>query len=175
LWSTLVGVSAAVWLWQAAPGLLLWVAPIWLPLALSIPLALVVSSELMGRLFRGLGLLRVPSEVAPDELELRVNDLRSLTTSDEAARFRDLVLDPMLVATQLGRLAQAQAEDKPTSRVDMVRLRQRALRMGPAALSTEEREALAMDAESLRFLHREAWRSWPVESWQLARDVPQLP
>jgi len=176
VWQTLVGVSAAVWLWQVAPGLLLWVAPIWVPLALAIPIALLVSSELMGRLFRRLGLLRVPSEVAPDELELRVNDLRSLTTSDDSARFRDLVLDPMLVATQLARLAGLAADNaSPASRLDMVRLRQRALRMGPAALSGEERDALAMDAESLRFLHREAWRSWPVESWQLARDVPQLP
>jgi membrane glycosyltransferase len=173
---TLVGVAAAAWLSQVAPGLLLWVAPIWVPLALSIPIAMLVSSDLMGSLFRRIGLLGVPSEVAPDELELRVNDLRSLTTSDDSARFRDLVLDPMLVATQLARLAQ-QGKDKqvPVPSVDMVRLRQRALRMGPAALSGEEREALAADAESLRFLHREAWRSWPVESWQLARDVPQLP
>jgi len=174
---TLVGLGAAAWLSLAAPGLLLWVAPIWVPLALSIPIALVVSSDLAGGLFRWLGLLRVPSEVAPDELELRVHDLRSLTTSDDSARFRDLVLDPMLVATQLARLEQqAKANpNAPASRIDLVRLRQRALRMGPAALSSEEREALANDAESLRFLHREAWRSWPVESWQLARDVPQLP
>lgn len=173
---TLVGVSAAAWLSQFAPGLLLWVAPIWLPLALSMPTAMLVSSDMLGSLFRRIGLLRVPSEVAPDELELRVNDLRSMTTSDDSARFRDLVLDPMLVATQLARLA-SQAKDKEASvsSIDMVRLRQRALRMGPAALSGEEREALANDAESLRFLHREAWRSWPVESWQLARDVPQLP
>jgi membrane glycosyltransferase len=182
LWSTLLGVGAAVTLWQLAPSLLLWVAPIWVPLVLSIPIALFVSSEAMGSLFRALGLLRVPSEVAPDELELRVHDLRSLTTSDDAARFRDLVLDPMLVATQLAKLAkEAEAEQKqggkarPAPRVDMVRLRQRALRMGPAALSAEERDALSTDAESLKILHREAWRSWPVESWQLARDLPQLP
>jgi hypothetical protein len=24
-------------------------------------------------------------------------------------------------------------------------------------------------------MHRDAWRSWPVEQWQLAREVPQLP
>jgi membrane glycosyltransferase len=175
--STIAGLAAAAWLSQAAPGLLLWVAPIWVPLALSIPIALFVSSDLMGSLFRKLGLLRVPSEVAPDELELRVNDLRSLTTSDDSARFRDLVLDPMLVATQLAKLEQQTKAGAaaPTHRIDLVRLRQRALRMGPAALLPEERDALSNDPESLRFLHREAWRSWPVESWQLAREVPQLP
>ncbi len=41
-----LGLGAAAWLSYAAPGLLLWVAPIWVPLALSIPIALVVSSDL---------------------------------------------------------------------------------------------------------------------------------
>ncbi|HKU43678.1 MAG TPA: glucans biosynthesis glucosyltransferase MdoH [Polyangiales bacterium] len=169
---TLFGLAAGAALYQWAPALVWWTAPIWVPLALSIPLAVFVSSERAGRLFGWLGLLRVPSETEPDELELRVEDLRALTTSDDAARFRDLVLDPLLVQTQLARLDK-QAE--PSTELDLVRLRQRALRMGPAALSVEERRALSLDAESLRFLHREAWRSWPVESWQLSRDVPQLP
>jgi membrane glycosyltransferase len=170
---TLVGVASGAALSQWAPDLLWWTAPIWGPLALSIPIALVVSSRRVGQLFYRLGLLRVPSEVEPDELELRVDDLRALTTSDDAARFRDLVLDPLLVSIQLSRLEQPpQPTDTP---LDLVRLRQRAVRMGPTALSAEERRALSLDGESLRFLHREAWRSWPVESWQLSRDVPQLP
>ena len=49
------------------------------------------------------------------------------------------------------------------------------MRMGPAALSKEERALLSSDAESMRYLHREGWRCWPVESWQLGRDRPQLP
>jgi membrane glycosyltransferase len=171
---TIVGLGSGAWLWHWAPDLLLWTAPIWGPLALSIPLALAVSSRRIGQLFQKLGLLRVPSEVEPDELELRVEDLRALTTSDDAARFRDLVLDPLLVSIQISRLEQ-QPPLPAAKNVDLVRVRQRALRMGPAALSTDERRALSSDAESLRFLHREAWRSWPVESWQLARDVPQLP
>ena len=170
---TLVGVAAGAWLSHWAPELLWWTAPIWVPLALAIPLSLVVSSRRVGQLFNALGLLRVPSEVEPDEMQLRVEDLRALTTSDDAARFRDLVLDPLLVSIQLARI---EKQPQPTAAgIDLVRVRQRALRMGPAALSVEERRALSLDAESLRFLHREAWRSWPVESWQLSRDVPQLP
>ncbi len=175
LLSTVFGVTAAAALYHFAPGLLLWTAPIWVPLVLAIPIAVLVSSRRMGALFNWLGLLRVPSEVEPDELQLRVNDLRALTTSDDAARFRDLVLDPMLVSVQLARLAQQANGRERGPRLDLVRLRQRALRMGPAALSPEERRALSEDPESLRFLHREAWRSWPVESWQLARDIRQLP
>ena len=49
------------------------------------------------------------------------------------------------------------------------------VRAGPAALQQEEREALSGDAESMRFLHREAWRCWPVESWQLGRDRRSFP
>lgn len=170
---TLVGISAAGWLWYAAPGLLAWTAPVWLPLSLAIPIAMLVSSERMGRWTRRTGLLLVTSETEPDELEHRVTDLQALTTSDDAARFRDLVLDPLLVATQLARLVKegVTSSDDP----GLARLRQRALRMGPASLTVDERRQLGNDPASLEFLHREAWRSWPVESWQLAREVPQLP
>jgi membrane glycosyltransferase len=170
---TLVGISAATWLWYAAPGLLAWTAPVWVPLAFAIPIALLVSSERMGRWTRSAGILLVTSETEPDELEHRVTDLQALTTSDDAARFRDLVLDPLLVATQLSRLAKegVTSSDDPA----LARLRQRALRMGPAAMTVDERRQLGNDPACLEFLHREAWRSWPVESWQLAREVPQLP
>jgi membrane glycosyltransferase len=170
---TVIGVLAAAGLWQFAPHLLLWTVSVWGPLVLSIPIAMLVSSEAAGLAFQRAGLLLVTSETEPDELEHRVIDLQAHTTSDDTARFRDLVLDPLLVSIQLSRLENegAQSSDDPA----LLRTRQRALRMGPAALSSEDRRALSMDPDSLRFLHREAWRSWPVESWQLSREMPQLP
>jgi membrane glycosyltransferase len=137
-----------------------------------VPLALLVSGGAPGRLLARAGLLLVPSETRPDELVLRVAELRALTLADEAARFRDLVLDPVLIAAHLRRLADA----APVHATDqLARLRQRALRVGPAGLSTAERKTLAQDARSMSLLHREAWRVWPVESWQLGREQPQLP
>ncbi|HEX4353297.1 MAG TPA: glucans biosynthesis glucosyltransferase MdoH, partial [Polyangiales bacterium] len=177
LLGTFIGVASAALLFSAAPGLLLWLAPIWVPLALAIPIALVVSSEWSGQLMRKLGLLSVPSETQPDELLLRASDLQAMTTADEAARFRDMVLDPLLMAAQLKKLESAENKVvlNDIARAELQRLQKRALRVGPAALSPEERRSLSEDSESLRRMHRDAWRIWPVETWQLARDVQQLP
>jgi membrane glycosyltransferase len=175
--STLLGLGAAGLLTLVAPGLLLWLAPIWLPLALSIPIALLVSSAFAGQLLAKLGVLTVPSETRPDELLLRASDLQAMTTADDAARFRDMVLDPLLIAAQLKKLNALEQRPNVTNiaRAELLRLQKRALRVGPAALSPEERQALAEDPDSLREMHRAAWRCWPVESWQLAREVAQLP
>lgn len=174
VFSTLLGLGAAVALAKFAPALLVWLAPIWLPLALSIPIAVFVSSVGLGKLFARTGIFSVPSETQPDELLLRATDLQSITKADEAARFRDLVLDPLLLSAQLKKLHALEGVAN-IARAELQRLQQRALRVGPAALSEAERRALSQDPESLRILHRQAWRCWPVESWQLAREVQQLP
>jgi len=187
--STFLGVATAVVLALTAPGLVLWLAPLWVPLVLAIPIAALVSSMGFGRAFARTGVFAVPSETQPDELLMRARDLQALTTASEAARFRDLVLDPLLLLTHIKKLEAAQAGGAQTAeglsaeqtaqneqkRAELERIRKRALRVGPAALSDAERNALIADVESLRIMHREAWRVWPVESWKLAREVPQLP
>ena len=176
VFSTFVGAGCAAILALAAPGLLLWLAPLWAPLVLSIPISVIVSSTRAGELFKKTGIFSVPSETQPEDLLLRATDLQSLTKSDDAGRFRDLVLDPLLLAAQLKKLATQQPEGVTNiAHVELAKVKERALRMGPAALSDSERKALSEDAEVLRALHKEAWRRWPVESWQLARDVQQLP
>jgi membrane glycosyltransferase len=156
------------------PDLLLWLAPIWVPWLCAIPISLLVSTELFGSLLQRLGIWTVPSESEPDELLLRSEDLRALTMGDACARFRDLVLDPVLNQTHVARLAQREPA-RGAAREELERLIAKALRGGPSALSPAEREQLANDAHSMRVLHHEAWQSWPVESFQLAREEPQLP
>ncbi|MFT3926169.1 MAG: glucans biosynthesis glucosyltransferase MdoH [Myxococcales bacterium] len=185
--TTLLGVSLVAYLMHAAPQLVWPLSPLWLPWALAIPLAWVASSSRAGNLLRSLGLLWVPSETEPAEIAQRVDDLRALTAPDEAARFRDLVLDPVLVSVHVQRLRgsslahpraradQAQGTAPRANELELPRLRQRALRAGPAGLTAEERRALTRDAESMLYLHREAWQHWPVESWRLSREQPQLP
>lgn len=176
VFGTLLGVATAACLWVMAPGLLLWLAPIWAPLALSIPIVLFVSSTRVGELIMKTGLFAVPSETHPDDLLLRAHEMCALTAADEAARFRDLVLDPLLLSAQLKKLDAHKPEGVANiAQVELAHMVKRALRVGPAALTDAERKALSEDPESLRVLHREAWRRWPVESWQLARDVPHLP
>ena len=170
--STLFGAAAAGGLSLAAPALVPWLAPIWLPCLLAIPLSLLASTELLGQLLRRFGIWSVASETQPDELLLRADDLRSLTMGDASARFRDLVLDPVLNQAHVARLAASTLGAAPEL---LERLLAKALRGGPTALSPDERETLMGDAESMRRLHREAWQCWPVESYQLSRSEPQLP
>ena len=77
-------------------------------------------------------------------------------------------------STRYGASGGASSDRGDAPSEDLLRLRERAVRSGPAALSHHERARLAADADSMRWLHREAWRHWPVESWQLASAL-QLP
>jgi membrane glycosyltransferase len=170
--TTLIGIATLAGLAYGAPALLPWLAPLWVSWLLAIPLVALASSEGFGILARRLGLLVTPPEVTPDPLLSRARELRALTAGDEVARFRDLVLDPVLLHAHLKRLALAPAAAAEGA-VEAARLR--ALRVGPAALSSEERALLSACPDSMRQLHRDAWRSWPVETWQLGRDLAQLP
>jgi membrane glycosyltransferase len=170
--TTLLGLGVAIWLYFAQAALFWRLSPLWVPWCLAIPIDLAVSSARLGRLARRMGLLVIPSELEPENLLLRVEQLRVLTRSDASARFRDLVLDPVLVAAHLAKL-QGKPSTEPRQR--LAQLCRRALREGPASLSAVEWRALAGDAESMQRLHREAWRRWPVESWDLERDPPREP
>jgi membrane glycosyltransferase len=170
------GIVAGAGLALLAPQLLWWLAPVWLPLSLAIPLATLASSDKAGAVFERLGLLRTPEETEPDSLIGRLHDFRALTRSDEAARFRDLALDPILFAAHVARLERAEPQAPSALEAQRIaRLTERALRVGPAALTSAERQLLISSATSMRELHREAWRRWPVESWQMSRLDPQLP
>jgi membrane glycosyltransferase len=167
-----LGLGLGLWTWLAHTGLTLWLAPLWVPWALAVPLNLLVSSAAVGSLARRLGLLLIKTEHDPEQLLTRIDELRVLTRSDASARFRDLVLDPVLVADHVAKL-EGKRPSAPPKR--LAELRTRALREGPASLSADEWRTLAEDAESMQVLHREAWRRWPVEAWDLGREEPQLP
>jgi hypothetical protein len=170
--SSALGIGVAIVSSFSATGLLWWLAPLWLPWSLAIPINLAVSSPAVGRFVRRLGLLSIPTEREPEPLLQRIEELRVLTRGDASARYRDLVLDPVLAAAHIARLA-GKKSSEPQKRLRQ--LRERALRDGPASLSASEWRALAEDAKSMRILHRDAWRRWPVESWDLGRDDPQVP
>jgi membrane glycosyltransferase len=170
--STVLGLGLGAWSLLSPTDLTLWFAPLWVPWALSIPLNLIVSSAAFGGLARRLGLFLVPTEREPEGLLQRIDELRVLTRSDASARFRDLVLDPVLVAAHVARLEGRRPSASPKR---LAELRTRALREGPASLSAQDWRTLAEDAESMQVLHREAWRRWPVEAWDLGREEPQLP
>jgi len=170
--ATLLGLAAAVLAIFEPTGPWRWLTPMWLPWLLSIPLHAGVSSGWLGSLARRARWLVVPSESEPEPLLSRIEELRALTRSDVLARFRDLVLDPVLLATHLEHLGEDAAAGSQRG-LDL--LCARALQEGPLSLSPAEWRRLAQDRESMQRLHREAWQRWPVESWDLGREEPRLP
>jgi membrane glycosyltransferase len=170
--STVLGIGVALWSAFDQAGLFLWLAPLWLPWSLAMPINFVVSSTRVGHWLRRWGLLSVPSELEPEDLLRRIDELAVLTRSDATARFRDLVLDPVLVTAHIARLGGERSRESPRR---LAELRARVLSGGPSSLSTREWRSLAGDAESMQILHREAWQHWPVESWDLGREEPQVP
>ncbi|MEY2935330.1 MAG: glucans biosynthesis glucosyltransferase MdoH [Pseudomonadota bacterium] len=170
--ATLLGAGAAALAVFQGGEAWIWLAPVWLPWLLAMPLHALVSSEWLGSLVRRAGLLVTPHELQPDPLLSRIEQLRGLTRGDVAGRFRDVVLDPVLLAAHLDSL-DGQRPSISDRRLD--RLRERALAEGPFSLSPAEWRFLAANPERMQQLHREAWQRWPVESWDLGSDEPQLP
>jgi membrane glycosyltransferase len=66
------------------------------------------------------------------------------------------VLDPYVNAVHVSLLRQRRPSRE--SREYFMSLRQRLLREGPTKLTTKEKMALLLDADSLIWLHRELWR-----------------
>lgn len=173
--TTLAGAGTAGLLVAYEPGLLPWLAPVYVPWLLAIPVTAILSSRGVGAVVRRQGLYSVPTELEADELLVRADALRAFTASDATARFRDIVLDPVLLAAKLASLPRAPEPPDPTQRASLERLVERALRVGPAALTPDEQGLVTRDAELMQRLHREAWQRWPVESWSQGRERPQLP
>ena len=169
--ATLLGALAAT-LAYLEGGPWLWLAPVWVPWLLAIPIHWAVSSVRLGQLARRAGLLLISSETEPEPLLRSIDELRALTRGDTSARFRDLVLDPVLLAAHLSNLG---AEPAPVSKRRLDLLRAKALQEGPLSLSPGDWRLLAADGESMLQLHREAWRHWPVESWDVGGEAPLLP
>jgi membrane glycosyltransferase len=165
--STLAGVLTAAISLAVDPIAALWLAPVYVPLAASSALSFVTASPRTGRAFARV--LAVPCERKPPPIVAAAESLATWTVLDDAGRFRDLVLDPVLNRTWI----EGRSPDRDRALVD--RLVAAALAGGPAALSREERARLVLDPEGMTTLHREAWKHWPVERWKVGTDLPREP
>ena len=145
---------------------LLWLLPVAVPLLLAPLLAALLSSEAVGAWAARLGLFVIPVETRGDPLVDHATELRAQLRGDAAGSFRDLVLDPALNATHLARL-QALPRTGGEDEARVARSLERALRGGPTGIDEAERTLLSQHPQTMRVLHREAWKRWPVEAWRL--------
>ena len=146
----------------------------------SIPIVLLVSSSRLGEWFAQNRHLRdAQRDRIPDDLLLRAGELQRAHQGRRVGAFPRPGAWTRCCWPPRSRSCETQADKQEhvasIAKLQLEHMLKRALRVGPAALTDAERKALSADADMLRTLHREAWRHWPVESWQLARHVPQLP
>lgn len=174
---TVFGVVWGVSSYIISPGFFWWLSPVIAGLVLSIPVSIVLSKASFGRAFRRLGLLLTPEEAAtPYELKRLEQNLAEcyrhlLPFGPLQADYGLLqaVLDPYVNALHVALLRQRRQTEE--SREWFSQLRERLLHDGPGRLTTKEKMALLMDADSMIALHRELWNT-PAEAlaewWRLA-------
>ena len=139
-----------------------WVSPIFLPLVLSIPISVATSLPGLGRMLKHMGLLLIPEEVAPPrEIAETVLILREHQAAARPFRIpRDngvalTVVDPAACGRRLSlaRCSPRRGMDEGARR----ELVDKASRLGPAALTREEKSRLLEDPAALVELHRAVW------------------
>lgn len=174
--ATFVGLAGLAVLLVWFPALLWWMSPVWLSLSLSIPLAVLVSSGPVGHGVRRAGLMSVPSERSVDPLVARADALRRIEATGDADQFADTVLDPVLLSVHLAYLSnRPPSKVAPLPREELDALCTVALKQGPTALRPDQRRQLEGDETSMRRLHQDAWRQWPVEEWRRSGGGTSMP
>ena len=170
---TLAGIVAGLGAWWISPGLFWWLSPILFGLVASIPLSMLVSSPMLGRWLRERGLLLIPEEADPPAVLRRHAELMAQSQRNEPAtgrdRFLQVILDPSFNAMHIALLRAYGAAPSPSPQLPLVQ--QLALKRGPGELTREEQFAILNDEAALRWLHRQAWKLWPMDT---LRSIPPL-
>ena len=153
-WAVLIGLTWGWLLHRVTPSFFLWLLPVILPLALSVPLSVFTSRASLGRAAARLGLFAIPEELhTPRELTDKAEALAErrryspLGISQEEG-FRRAVADPRTNALHLAMNRRLRGALNPA-------LVDRAL--SGEALSQKEKMALLNSPDSMRELHRKVW------------------
>jgi len=177
-WSmTLFGLIWGVSAFIISPMFFWWLSPVLAGLVLSIPLSIFTSKSSVGLKAREMGLFIAPEESQPcaELLKLDKNlaecyqHLQPIEPLRKDYGILQAVLDPYVNAMHVSILRRRRPSEE--SRDWFIQLRERVLREGPSKLTTKEKMALLLDAESMIWLHEELWRQPGdnvAEWWRLA-------
>jgi membrane glycosyltransferase len=167
---TLLGLGWACLVLLLDPAFLPWLAPVVGALILSIPLAVLTSRIAPGRRARALGLFMTPEETDPPR-EIRDTLRYAAEAPAPLPGLIDAVVDPLVNAVALAARS-VRLRDTPLVHESRMRLTERAVLAGPAALSAAERSALLNDPVALARLHERVWTAGEMHAgW----GVPAAP
>ncbi len=139
-----------------------WSLPVALPLILAAPISVIVSRVGVGQWARRWGFLQTPEEVYGSKLVECVESMPLTEANMPVSAFIQAVVDPIMNYVHMS-LARGNKGGAKQGRLQQLRLR--CLQEGPAVLTNKERSMLALDQESLRWLHQAAWRAHPDTFW----------
>ncbi len=139
-----------------------WSMPVVVPLVLAAPTSVVLSRVRLGQWLRRKGLLLIPEEVEQPPVLAYANDRGALTGGNVLPAFHDAVLNKRANVLHAA-LARRRNGEARLRRLET--LRGRCLLEGPEGLSRKQLDQLAQDADSLIWLHREAWRAPAGSYW----------
>lgn len=169
---TIVGIVWSGLIWRLAPSMFWWFAPVFAGMVLSIPLSVWTSRSSWGARSRSMGLFLTPEETSPTpELDtLRVR-LATMATANEwtqlphDAGLTEVILDPYVNAIHVSMLREKKLNPNyaealaqlGTGRPEVRALGEKLLTEGPDSLQPPERMLVMSDAETMSWLHRQAW------------------
>ncbi len=175
---TLFGLVWGASAYVIAPSFFWWLLPVLLGLVLSAPLSIFLSRTSLGRRAREAGLFLTPDETEPapelaqleQNLEEAYKQMQPIPELRSDYGLMQAILDPYVNAVHVSLLRQRRPGSHSVRRY-FVELRRRVLAEGPGKLSTREKMALLLDAESMNWLHEQLWKE-PAENlsswWRLA-------
>lgn len=155
---TLCGVGGAVLAWLWAPGLLPWLSPVLLGLALAIPLCMLLGSVRFGEFLARRRLLLVPEEVAPTGvLQLQQTALARAQAArsgllDQTEPFILVLRDPTFYLLHVGMLRATDA-GRPISAEQRTRIGDLVRAAAMQQISAQDRRAVLSDSATLQCLH----------------------
>ena len=163
-WGTLLGIAWGGVVYWIIPSFFWWISPMIFSFVLSIPISVFTGRASVGRFFRKIGLFLVPSEVRlpPILQDLEDNLERPARYSpfghSRKQGFLRAAVAPRTHALHIAmQLPRRKKKPSPLREEARKRIVEKALQLGPDALSAKEKMALLRNTDRLRELHRRIW------------------
>ncbi len=176
-WGAAFGILWGALMLFFSPGFFIWLSPVTLGLALSIPLSVWTSRVSLGLAARRAGLFLTPPETAlPREISDYQKGLKAQSHEDhsrfaiKARGFARVAAHPKVLALHLA-LAAHKRHSFPAQDARLAKLVEKALAKGPDSLSAKEKHALLNSPDRMRELHAGIWE---LEGAKAARWGLQL-
>lgn len=158
------GIAALAWAafaYWLDPLYFWWSMPVVTPLVLAAPTSVWLSRVRLGQWLRRHKLLLIAEETQPPRV-LSFTQTEGAPAQATLPAFHRAVLNPEDNAIHR---SFARRRRGPRRAERLRAWRERCLHEGPEALQRKELNQLAQDAESLQWLHRQAWRAEPGTYW----------